>query len=193
MANRTPTSSGPKRSDYPNQDIEQPAEAKSEETNPVAANWNSGMAQIIENDSESIVIHSSDCEERSESSNFSENSSASDASDREWGNRAASKMNTRNTSQSEGDHAAANKTQSHQRPSKFCLVGTGTSLGFSAAVAGFTATAFLYDLMTRFPEKATTEIGAAFGASIAIALGGTLTCSTSMVFMIRELCKTSSD
>jgi hypothetical protein len=46
--------------------------------------------------------------------------------------------------------------------------------------------------MTEFPNKATTEIGVAFGASVVIALGGTITCSTSMVFMIRELCKAHS-
>ena len=89
------------------------------------------------------------------------------------------------------DPPEKNIAPSRQYFSKFCLTGVGTSFGFSAAVAGFAATAFLYDLMTRFPEKTTNEIGAAFGASVVIALGGTITCSTSMVFMVRELCKTN--
>lgn len=190
MASRTHASSGSGRIKHPTQDTEEPTKQKSEDSNSAAENWNTGIKPVNDNESESIVINSSDLSEENESSNSSENSSTSDASEQEWANRAATKMST---PRSQETHGTVNPPQPHQHPSKFCLTGTGTSLGFSAAVAGFTATAFLYDLMTRFPEKATTEIGVAFGASIVIALGGTITCSSSMVFMIRELCKTNSD
>lgn len=188
MSVSTSSSSGSGRIKNPTQDTVQPAKEKSEETNSAAGNWNSGTVQARENASESIVINSSDLSDENESSNTSENSSISNESEQEWANRAATKMST---PRSQETHDTVNQSQLNRQPSKFCLTGTGTSLGFTAAVAGFTATAFLYDLMTRFPEKTSTEMGVAFGASVAIALGGTITCSTSMVFMIRELCKTN--
>ena len=187
MANRISASSGSERSHNPGQGQAQPAHEKTGAVVTAAANWNSGITQADDNESESIVVNSCDQDE-SESANSFENSSTGDQSEQEWANRAASKMNTPHSKE---PHVAANTPQLRQKPTKFCLSGMGTSCGFSAAVAGFVATAFLYDLITRFPEKATTEICVAFGAPAAIALGGTLTCSTSMVFMIRELCKTS--
>lgn len=189
MSVSTSSSSGSRRIKNPTQDTEEPAKQKTEDSNSATEHWNTGITPVNGNESESIVINSSDISDENESSNSFENSSTAEASEQAWANRAVSKMNT---PRSQETHVTVNPSQPHQHPSKFCLTGTGTSLGFTAAVAGFTATAFLYDVMTRFPEKTTTEISVAFGASIAIALGGTITCSNSLVFMIRELCKTDS-
>lgn len=175
------------RTTYPGQRDEQQAEQNNEKSVAVTGSWNSGITK----EDESVVITSCDSDDASTIHGFrdrshtseefssSEHSQSSDHNDQQEANRAAGKMNT--------------ASSSARHPSKFCLSGLSTSLGFSAAVAGFAATVFLYDLMTRFPEKATTGTGVAFGTSIVVALGGTITCSTSLVFLVRELCKTSPD
>lgn len=191
MSSRVSTSSGSERTLPPGQAPDPYEKTKSNESNQVVGNWNSGIKEDSEvsdpGDSQSEVSISG-FSETDNSSDMSSSSSSSSTSDAQAANSAANKMRSSN---SQIDQAEENTSQARQHPSKFCLTGVGTSFGFSAAVAGFAATTFLYDLITRFPDKATTEIGVAFGASVVIALGGTITCSTSMVFMFRELCKTT--
>lgn len=191
MFSRISTSNELERISPPGQAHDPEVEIKSEESKAIAGKWNSGTKEDSEisdpNDSqtESARVSFSEGENSSETSSSSSTSSTSDS---QAANSAAKKMRSSN---SQIDQAEEDTTRARHHPSKFCLTGVGTSFGFSAAVAGFAATTFLYDLMTRFPDKATTEIGVAFGASVVIALGGTITCSTSMVFMFRELCKTT--
>jgi hypothetical protein len=191
MSSRISTLNGSERSSPPGQAHDPEVKIKSEESKAIAGNWNSGIKEdsdISDPSDSQNENYLSGFSETENSSETSSSSSSSSNSDSQAANSAVKKMRSSN---SQIDQAEENTTKSHQHPSKFCLTGVGTSLGFSAAVAGFAATTFLYDLMTRFPDKATTEIGVAFGASVVIALGGTITCSTSMVFMIRELCKTA--
>ena len=191
MSGRISTSSESERTLPPGQARASSVKIKSEKPISIAGSWDSGIKENSEisdpNDSqtESARVSFSEGENSSETSSSSSTSSTSDS---QAANSAAKKMRSSN---SQIDQAEEDTTRARHHPSKFCLTGVGTSFGFSAAVAGFAATTFLYDLMTRFPDKATTEIGVAFGASVVIALGGTITCSTSMVFMIRELCKTT--
>lgn len=195
LSSRTSMSNKLERSLPPGQANDPPAEIKSEKPILVAANWNSGLKEdskisdLSDSQSESAIVGFSETENSSDTSSSSNSSNSSSNSDAQEANSAAKKMRSSN---SQVDQAEENTTQACHSPSKFCLTGVGTSLGFTAAVAGFAATTFLYDVMTRFPDKATTDIGVAFGASVVIALGGTITCSTSMVFMFRELCKTAT-
>ena len=190
MSDRTAsTSSGLARNVNPGHITEKTTLDKKKNTIPADADWKIGTEQSKNEESEAAVSVHSESDSAGEFSGFSETSSSSDRSDYQAADSAATKMSQLPAQDAPDER---NATTSHQHPSKFCLTGVGTSLGFSAAVAGFAATIFLYDLMTKFPNKATSEIGVAFGASVVIALGGTITCSTSMVFMIRELCKAQS-
>ena len=190
MSDRTAsTSSGLVRNVNPVNTTEKTTLDKKKNTIPADADWKIGTEQSKNEESEAAVSVHSESDSAGEFSGFSETSSSSDRSGYQAADSAATKMSQLPAQDAPDER---NAKTSHQHPSKFCLTGVGTSLGFSAAVAGFAATIFLYDLMTEFTNKATSEIGVAFGASVVIALGGTITCSTSMVFMIRELCKAQS-
>lgn len=188
MFDKLTKSSVKARDESPGQPSHHSQTKSSEKSIPVAADWKTGIAQDQESESEIVSSVNTDSETESEFSSISETSSTSSSGDQQAANRAVKKIRQLDV---EEDQAGENPTRPSYHPSKFCLTGVGTSLGFSTAVAGFAATTFLYDLMTRFPEKSTTETGVAFGAAVFIALGGTIICSTSMVFMIRELCKTN--
>ena len=167
----------------PGESIRQKGISTPIENNSTAKEWNSGTTQHKDDNTESSTCVGSPSEDTS-----SESSSSSSRSPYELEKNAAQKMSPVNL---EDKPAENNAMRSRQTVTKFCLAGVGTSLGFTAAVAGFVATTFLYDLVTRYPEKVSTEIAVAFGAAIAIALSGTVTCSTSMVFLVKELCETN--